>query len=263
MKLIFLLLLLSQPLLLAQRTTVGTTTVSAAVQPFGIGMFNASSFQFVSLVASNVPSGNLDLYTVPAGFRGTYLAATFGGSTNATTITYYPTVLTNGTRWRISSNSTITTNSLSTFTTTFVYDANETVAWNFNNTGLNLHALFMVWPTNIPIYSSKVFNPGAGNNTVYTVPAGKTALPVGTSSIGSQFLLPTYVNDSGVTRTTIWYFATTGQAIDQLTLFRNAQVGNLSISQLQITPLASGSSITLNLDAGTTSQIVWVSVFEI
>ena len=264
MKLIFLLLLLSPTCLLAQRPQVGASTVGANVSPFGVAALNFNAFSFVTVAQSNVVSGNADLYTVPAGFRSVIMQLNLGGSTNGSTITFFLNVKTNGNYYRVSGDGSFAAGNLVTANPPqFVFEENETMSVNLSGTGGNIYMQAATFSTNLPLRSVKTFNPGAGNTTLYTVPSGKTAFSVNLAGVVGQAPQLNYTNDSGTARTVGWYVATPGQAVDPFTFFRTSSVSDNVSLTVAFAPLGAGSIVTLSLDAGTTTQLAWVSVLEL
>jgi len=114
----------------------------------------------------------------------------------------------------------------------------------------------------------KLTSLSAGNNTLYTCPAGKTCYIGGFSTIfntsGSAGV--NYINNSGSARTIMYYLVRSGGSpgLTNCLYFSAVNgIANLSVGPAAISAvLTAGDSIVINTDSAASGQVAYISVWE-
>ena len=229
-------------------------------------LFTPANSSLKSLYASNLGSGNVDLYTVPAGKRLILLNAVWsnptGGSLSASLQVKISSTYTRvGNVIAAASNAYNTTGSL-----LYTYEAGEVVALNTTGAGLNFWAKAILVDDTVPWKSVKSFAPTTGDNVVYTVPAGKHAI---VHHANLHFGLITdgmiqYFNESGSTVTAIEYIIPSGGTKGATSQFFSTTVASSVTSSVgKEIPgvLEPGDQVVVNLSASA-SVWMWLTVTE-
>ena len=244
---------------------VESAPVPALVYP---GVVRFSGGFYPSAIGPALATGNNDLYTVPAGKRALFQAVSVL-NTSAGNITWYAAVKISGTYYRLTSDATTAAGAqASQQAISYIAEPGETLAIvTATNNGLNVFPCVSVFDSTIPVYSAKLLALANGDNTLYTVPSGKSAVlanislvPIATDSANALF----YVNSSGGARTIQWSFVESGQALGTGYLVSVAtSVNDATRSSLAGRPsLGAGDFININTNAATATQIAWVNVME-
>ena len=244
-------------------------TLNATGQPGPVypGNVPLTGCSYPQIIGSNLSTGNNDLYTVPSGKR----LAIYGSNlynTSIGNIVWYMTAKISGTYYRLVTNSTASTGAVSAGgAVTFILEAGEILSVNTaTNNGANVNVRAVLFDDSIPIYSSRLLALAVGDNTVYTVPSGKSAILInalmGIDQGNSNSFF--YVNSSGGARTIYWHVVPTGQAVGSgYQMTASASVNDATRSTLQGTvSLTDGDFVNINTDANTATQIAWVNVME-
>lgn len=243
-------------------TWVNPGTNSGPTVPGGIPMTGVS---YPAAYNMNVSTGDTNIYTVPSGKRALVVAAMLMNNSGVGNIVWFPEVKISGTYFRLANNITTANASESNASNIgYIAEAGEIVAVNTatNNAGAVAFQIVEFDNTNA-VFAAKTTSLSAGDNTVYTVTAGKTATIFGVQlQVGSVGAL-IYQNSSGAPRTIIWKFTPSGGSATQIAA--SASVGNNAKNSAgTFTGGASaGDSIVLNTDAATATQWAWVNVMEI
>ena len=218
---------------------------------------------YTNLFLLNCASGDNDIWTVPAGYRALGLSGLLG-TTNTAGSTVYTEVKTNALYLKLTSTSSITTNSSASMSFgAYVYDEGETFAINATTAGVNAWACLRVWPTNINVKSIKFLNPtAAATNLFYTCPANSRAGPVNGSYNGTTLTLNFRNLTSGAVKFS-YYLVPAGSPLDSTTRFisvRSEASGNLlgtSVPQLY-----AGDSIYFDTDSSDVNQFWFMTIEE-
>jgi hypothetical protein len=241
----------------------GATTLNLA--NFG----GLTGVTLTNIYAPNLPAGDNDIFVVATGTRVMLLSLTVG-TTN--TSTYYGEVKTNGiyTKLLSTGSSTATTNtSIGTFCQNqnqnpYIFEFGETIALNTASTGINAILFLAVLDSTVPIVCSKLFAVSGGNDTVYTVPTGKIAVGLWTSSLASLINpICTYFNRSSVNRVFTEYVVPFGGSADSTTRRTRATIANNGVNGGTLPVLWSGDSYIISSDASTATQLLWLTVLEV
>lgn len=241
---------------------------SLAVQ-FSPFLPNLKILSFQSRTSS---TGNMDLYTVPAGRRALIVTAFVYNNSGSTMSLVHLSVRVSGTYFQITGNTNSFTSNSSRFITppgNYVAEAGEVIAINLPAQPVSVWLLVFEFDNTSPFKSPKVFTPlgiATGLNTLYTVPLGKTALiSTATSFNFAQFVM-LIANGSLAGRTYTTYQVPNGSSADATTQTTVPSiVGPLSalISGQGPSILNSQDSLVFNVDSNQPDQLVWTTVIEL
>lgn len=219
--------------------------------------------KFVNAFSGNT-SGTVDIYTCPAGKKA-LITQVMGISSP---------IMTGGLQLKISGNyynftapNTIWGN-VSTNSFGIVINPGEGLSFTVNsNPGGNLWARIMEMDISTPIYTARLLSLAAGDNTIFTVGAGKTAITLDT--LGGAYVNGSggiYKNFSGSSRSIkVYHVPNGGSSGTANQYFQNTAVANSSGVVVPSVPssMNSGDSIVINTDASTATQWVYMTYYEI
>lgn len=223
--------------------------------------------KFVSAHASSLASGNIDLYTVPAGRKAICIGYTFTQN-SAATDTIYLEVKIGGAYYRLESDVSISTNSyVQRAVTCPVLAAAQVVAVNIATGGATSGCWvnMVEFDANSSFKSSQVVAPVSGDNTVYTCPTGYNACVISGPLLEAIAGLG-FINQSGGSRSIRWHnvpsagSAATNNIIRDTTAVSNSTV-NMN-NPAGATRQASGDFWVINLSADAASSLVFINVME-
>ena len=227
---------------------------------------NASA-KYIDAKGASLATGDTDLYTVPAGKKALFFGhSSFNAS--AGNISYYFQIKVSSVYYRITSVVTLATGVRTTLsgTTVIVLNAGESLSINTATTnGLNVLTRVVEFDATLNgIKTSRVLALSTGDNTIYTVPAGKTAILLGgLDMISSAQIL--VMNDSGGNRTYNAYVVPSGGAAGTSNKVEaaNTVADNVFTTFTCFTTLNTGDFIVVNTDDGAATQTAWVNYAEI
>ena len=235
----------------------------------GIVLYGASP---KTIWRANFASGDNDIYTVPTGKVAIIPGGARVTNIGVSAITFYPEIKISGVYYKLalagasaapSSNASVeTTNS------TIVLNAGETWALHTDNNGANIFLPVIEFDASAPIMRASLLSLSSGNNTLYTVPGGKSAIfpPTSLSSFGTSGGRTVYGNFSGVSRTVQIYVVPNGQSVTTSTSISGGTANTVSdgayLASNTPQSLSAGDSIVVNTDAATATQFIWVNVIE-
>lgn len=225
-----------------------------------------SGAKFINVQQGNVGTGDIDLYTCPAGKR----AALFGCSlynANALTVTSFLEIKVSGVYYQVAASATTaTTASLIPNQLVPIIEAGEGFAINLNRTTINVFGRVLEFDNTSCLKSSRILALANGNNTLYTVTTGKTGFILGQannlfSTTGHIFV---YNNSGNIRSYTPYNVPFGGSPGSTNQCFVTGNGGN-NTQTLYVTPLTmnSGDFIVLNTSSGAATQTAWVNVVEI
>jgi hypothetical protein len=248
-------------------SAAGSGGTSIAV-PFGSVNVAVNNPKYPPVSSLNMASGNVDLYTVPAGRLALALNVIVTLPTGAAgPLTVLSEVKVSGSyhTFDFVANGVFSGQTASQEMVPFLLHAGESFSLNNSIAGGSAWAAIVEFDNTANIADSRLFSLSAGNNTLFTVPAGKTVtfmgFLTGFNQIGTGYVF--YWNNSGATRTIFFnlvpsggspnnnneVFPTTGlPTVATLQQSSNTIFGNM----------APGDFINLNTDAATTEQVAWV-----
>lgn len=213
---------------------------------------------------SGSTSGTVDFYTCPAGKKA-LITQTMGISSPI--MTGGLQIKVGGTYYNITAPNTgwgnIATNSFG-----IVLNAGESLSFTVNsNAGGNLWARVMEMDISTPIYTARLLSLSAGDNTIFTVSPGKTAITLDT--LGGVYVNGSgglYKNFSGASRSIkVFHVPNGGSSGTSNQYFQNTAVANSSGVVVPSVPVSmnAGDSIVINTDASTATQWVYMTYYEI
>jgi hypothetical protein len=242
----------------------GTATILVAG-----GMATLTGAKYVNARFTGLAAaGNVDVYTVPTGKRAAVLGRTLSAATGAGTVyvrakiggTYYPLITT--------STSLGLTTPASAADPLFVLEAGE-VLNVISGTAGGVYGWFAVleFDNTAPLKSARLTAFSTGDNTLYTVPGGKTAMPVDnlfTAAAGSGRIF--YLNNSGAPRNVSFHAVASGGSPGSTNLLKSVASATPGARATDVAGnfcLGAGDFLNVNVDAGTATQVAWVNVVEL
>lgn len=220
----------------------------------------------IRISGNNLPTGDNDLYTVPTGKKTAFVLNGRSYQASGGNIVYYPEFKVSGTYYRLSSDTTVTTGNAGVVTipSIIVLNAGEIFAINTaTNSGLNCIFQAYEMDAGANLYTARNLALSNGNNTLYTVPAGKTANGAGfTANTNSNV---TVVNTTGGALNYIIYVVNSGGSVASTNqISASTSVNNNTHNAFIVnTALDTGDFIVVNTSAGTAGQIAYFTYFEV
>jgi hypothetical protein len=248
-------------------TPSGGSSTSNNVVSFGPISVPVPNAKFPAAYAISSASGNVDLYTVPAGRNALVLETMFtnpiGNASAVTCVAQFKD--TSGVYHTfdfIANNVAAGAVGHANSMAPFLLHAGEKFAVNNSAAGLSVWAYIVEFDNSAPIFDSRLLSLSAGANTVFTVPAGKTVSLIGFPSALQliQTSLIWYWNNSGTARTVaVNIVPNAGAPANANAIFNAGSIGNLSMLQAEFMgTLNPGDFISINTDASTATQTAWV-----
>ena len=226
------------------------------------GFISLTSTQIVPITQLGIGSGNADLYTVPANKRLILVGWTFFNTAGtATTVTFQ--LKSGGVYYQLAPSASVATVSNTTdFSLVFIFEAGESVSLNTSQAGINAWFNAILYDSSCAMYSPRVLALAKGDNTIYTVPVGKTARLFESCPTANQSV--SYFNLTAGARTISLYAIPNGASKtndNALVLSKSCSNNTLTSFYSSIT-LSAGDSILINTNAATASQTAWLNVME-
>jgi hypothetical protein len=213
---------------------------------------------YTTIIGSNLSTGDNDLYTVPSGKRLYVYQSVSLYNASAGNIAVINEYKRSGTYYLLSNTGTsIGSGNGSIFTMApIILEAADILSINTaTNNGLNAFYTGQLFDSSSQLKTASVLSLSNGDNTIYTCPAGKSAIIVNSSYYNnSGGAIVTYLNfvPSGSSPGTGNRFATSFSVSDKN--FRNF---NLPYT------LSAGDFVSINTASGNAGQQAWVNVIEI
>lgn len=241
------------------------------VNQFLTMLSGAISLPAVKYARANVNSsvnGNNDSYTVPAGRRALVLFSTLRSQSGSTA-----TIIQN---WKISgtyyntlfSAISLTTGAVASDTADggFVMEAGESISYNSNQTAINMFTQIVEFDNTANLKTVKTIGATNGDQTIYTVPTGKTAIivsgngqPLGCTNRG--FFIS---NNSGGSITSNIYLVPNGGSKGTSNLFRGSvSTANGAATRINAgAVLSAGDFIVWNCNTTNANALCAVTLVE-
>jgi len=249
-----------------QYNTGSTFGGEISLSPAGTLSPNAS---FKSSIKTFSSTGNNDIYTCPANKRAiiTEMTAFNGHATNSSSMVAMLKI--GGVYYPATPSTSIIAQSTGTRSVTYVLEAGETIAINMTQQPFNVVVSIMEFDNTSNLKSAKVTTSTltSGDNTIYTVPNGKSALVLNntlTMCSGTQGTF-TAGNNSGGNVTYKWNVVPSGGSVgtnNQMSASTTISTGAGSSQTLTSFSMGAGDFINVNLSSGTADQIAFVTVVE-
>lgn len=242
-------------------------SIAVASMPFG--KLFGTSLKSIRNFGNSGGAGDIDVYTAPAGKRA-FVISTQVNNTSGGTITWHYETKIGGTYYRIlgqpSSSIAAQTGAFSV-NQIYCIEAGETFSINVSGANFGYLLNIMEFDNTSPLKTVKITSATMvnGDNSFYTVPAGKIAVPILPSALGiwgsGNF---NYENDSGATRTISVYAVPNGQAISNSYKIANALAVNNGNSSTFNAPLIMGAGdfVDFNVDSNAGPQIFDITLLE-
>lgn len=241
----------------------GSTTLTFGV--LGIPVTNA---KIISTAYSiNTASGDVDLYTAPAGKKALVYEVTYTNPTgNGFTVAAFAEFKSGGTYTQfdfIATGATAGTIGTTALLVPMLLNPGESFSVNTNNTGLSIWPFIVEFDSAANINVARVSSFSVGDNTVLTLPSSGfqpisnvEGVSAGSPLKGSLY----YFNKSGIARTIGWNLVPSGGTPANSNQIRSGTSVN-SPSVLLTTfygGLKAGDFLSINTDANTAGQIAWL-----
>lgn len=223
----------------------------------------------VSYNTGSLPSGTTNLYTVPAGKRAIIGEANiFNSNIGSPTILYSTQIIVGGTPYHIRpANTSIAVQIQQAPGSHYIAEAGETLSITTNNAGLNAWFKIIEFDANTSIFSQKLIGTVTGDNIIYTVPTGKTAMLIGQALEQPAYLSGIYAsNNSGASVTLDFYVVPSGQSVGsqyKAAASISFAVGTAGIARTAVASLSSGDAIVVTASVGAAGHLLWVNVLEV
>jgi hypothetical protein len=225
---------------------------------------------FKSSIKTFSATGNSDLYTCPANKRAivTEMTVFNGHATNSSTLVAMLKI--GGVYYPASASASVGAQQTGSRSVTYVLEAGEILAVNMTQQPFNVVVSIMEFDNTSNLKSAKLTTPtlASGDNTIYTVPNGKSALVLNntlTMCSGTQGTF-TAGNNSGGNITYKWNVVPSGGSVgttNQMSASVTISNGAGSSQTLTGFTMGAGDFISVNASAGTSDQIAFVTVVEI
>lgn len=220
----------------------------------------------VSVLTSNLATGDVDLYLCPANKRCLTGTISVFNSTGFS-VTAHLEAKIGGVYFRTTANLVIGNSTLGQLQGNYIFEAGESlsISTNIAATGFNLAGQIIQFDNTAALSSKKLAGLANGDNTVYTVAGGKSAINLSGGALytiqqGALF----FANDAGAGRTIHWNLvpsAGTPGVTNQMSPALSVSVSILSTSFVP-TSLTAGQFVNVNVDVGTATELAWVNVLE-
>ena len=243
-----------------------TLGIGANVFSAGLQLTNAT---FALARSYNIGTGDVDIYTAPAAKRA--LIEFIGGfNPSAGIINWYPEIKSGGSYYRIAAAIAAGANSAAgSAAAGIILEPGETLSVHTDGTGLNLSASAIQFDSTSPLRTVKLTGMSTGDNTLYTVPTGKTALVLAANPfITNAASVVPVVADSGGARIVnicaVPFGGSTACASNAATEIAGQSVtastrANVAAGGLT---MAAGDFLVVDIAAGAATQLAWVNVLE-
>lgn len=244
---------------------------------------SSGSFSFLSPAGTILPNlvfrnvyknitatGNTDLYTCPTNKRAIACEiALFNNSGVTITSGFYATIKVSGTYYQSTPAATVSNLTNGSRSSHYILEAGETIAVNVNQQPCNVWGGVMEFDNTSNLKSAKLTAFVVGDNTVYTVPVGKTSviLPNTFTSCNGTIGTLSYGNSSGTTRSITFNVVNSGGSpgtTNQIAPTTSVPSPNILFSP-SITgfTMVSGDFFSINTDGTQAGQFGFATMVEI
>ncbi len=266
-----------KPVSTAQQTALNLkASISAETSGMPTTPGNYPNRSFPVAYTNNSASGHNDLYTVPAGRKAIWIDYLVTNSTVGA-IGHNPEIKISGTYYSIGTTVSESAGGLghnyaphgsTRFSQTILLNAGESFSVKTDAVGLTIWPNIIEFDDSSPLNRASLSSWSSGDNTLFTVPAGKT-IYIGSLAPNSLANLPsialagiTYFNVSGSTRTMGKInIVPSGGSVGATNQFAgsNSVLNNSGFSKYFHGCLGAGDFISINTDANTAGQFAWIN----
>lgn len=243
---------------------VGSVSTTDVIFP---GIPPLSGTAYTQVQVGDLALNDNDVYTCPVGKRAFVAFINFYNHTGSSRIVI-PEVKISGTYYKIGATLTVAPNASNATQTLYVLNAGESLAINADGaTAVNMVARVTEFSASAGLKTVRLNALAAGNNTLYTVPAGKQAIGL-TSAPNNNYnganAGVNIVNFSGSARSLQTFSVKSGGAAGSSNQYGNtAAAGDKTLTQQAIVSfLNAGDFIVVATDAATAEQTAYMTVYE-
>lgn len=227
---------------------------------------------------ANMTATTLNMYTVPSGMRALWTSLSAYCDGTPTTDAFDAAISVAGTSYRFNQTKTLAANAfVNSFNATqpagfnYVAEAGEILQVTRTTAGAGIGATFRgAWVTfdaasGVLKTVKKTGSWASGDNTIYTVPAGYTAMLLATGSPISHEAFIGYSNSSGASRNVVHFVVPSGQASATKYRVRTTTTitdGSTSTQRLFGLVMNAGDRIIINTTSVADTQFAWATVLE-
>lgn len=232
-----------------------------------LGIPTPPGAEYLRVFQALLSLGDNDLYTVPAGKRVFVLLNTFYNTTANPRIARTEVKI-GGTYYAISQATTVNANVAAAATVPLqpILEAGDILAINTDGgAALNTEFRLLQFDNTFGLKTARLLSLASGNNTVYTVPAGKKAWPFNTNpnnSLNGDAAIG-YVNRSTAARAIASFFVPSGQSAIQLATVGAQADGTIGIANRCAPSLmTAGDAAVISTNSANAEQTAWLNVYE-
>ena len=251
----------------------------------GLGMLSPAGTILPNLVYKNVnaritSTSTVDVYTCPANKRAIACEVTvFNNSGSTITNGFYVAVKIGGVYYQTTaSNATAGNNAVTSRSSQYILEAGEILAVNIAQQPCNVWVGVMEFDNTSNLKSAKLTTFIAGDNTVYTVPVGKSAIVLPNTftpcsgTVGTFF----YGNLSIASRTIVFNLVPSGGSVGSTNVIAtsasvgggvvpspNGSGGTVFTPGITGLTMSAGDFFSVNSDSNAAGQFAYVTVVEI
>jgi len=215
-----------------------------------------------------VTATNTDYYTVPTGRNAFYYGVAFYNNGCAVAGTVVPQVKISGSYYRVDTRLTVTANTNGQDTVIGFLGVPGEIFSVARATGtlscMNATLQVVEFDAGSTLKRALLTTFVSGDNTLYTVPSGKSAIPTNIAiTLGIFCGQISYINDSG-TRSVYVNLVKSGASVSSGNQFTTAtSVSNASSNYFRVcSTMSAGDFLSINTNANTAGQVAWVVVQE-
>lgn len=240
-----------------------------------IGTLTLIKPKYINLTIQNSVVGDNDLvnaatglvYTVPAGRVAILLGMRIFNDQAAASSTFFMELKVGGVYFRVTSNAALAAQAASGSPSPIgmVMQAGDIFALNCTQTAQSAWISVIECDATTQVKTARILTLANGDNTLYTCPAGKTAILLSNimEGIGPEHIF--YVNNSGGAINVHHNIVNNGGVPNG----NNQQSATLAVANqtgvniAAIATLGPGDFVNINVSAGTATQTAWVTVIEV
>lgn len=228
---------------------------------------NVTGFTIDKINSGNIGSGNVDLYTVPAGKRAIVSLTVFNTTVSSINVTPKAKLGGSSTYTTLSAGQTVTTLSSNTLPTRIVLEAGDILAVTTQSTGINVFGTVLLFDNTSCLLSPRLTTLTAGDNTLYTCPPNTKTYFIGCPAwvYGSaNNPLMTIVNNSGSTQSYKVNIVPSGSSpsANNQMIAANSLVNTDVTGPQIVAALSAGDTVSVNT-TGTGTQLVYCVLVEL
>lgn len=243
----------------------GGTVSTITMGTLGVPVTNLKVVSTANVI--NLASGDVDIYTCPAGKKALVVEATFTNPTGSgVTILSFAEYKVNGVYTKydfIANNAVAGTIGIAALLIPMLLNAGESFSVNSNNPGLSLWTYILEFDSSANINIARLNTFIAGDNTLLTVPSNGIQLYSNVEGVsGGQAFKGSlyYFNNTGVSRTLGWNLVPSGGSVGVSNQIKTG--ASISSPSVNLTTFYGGLKqndfISLNTDSNAAGQSAFI-----